>query len=93
LQSYHLASQTTVVFQPEYVVADAGRIPIALLPRSHKEYMWATIGPNDKPLRLRAASTGEVPYPNEHNLGVYHFMGTDVTIPAGFRTEWITGNP
>jgi hypothetical protein len=93
VQRYHLASQTTVVFQPEYVVADAGRVAIALLPRSHREYMWATAGTLDKPVRWRAASTGEVPYRNEHNLGVYHFLGTEVTIPIGFRTEWVTGNP
>jgi hypothetical protein len=93
VQRYHQASQTTVVFQPEYVVGDGGQIPIALLPRSHTEYMWATFGPNDKPVKWRAASTGEVPYRNEHVLGVYHFMGTDVVIPTGFRTEWVTGKP
>jgi hypothetical protein len=93
VQRYHLLSQTTVVFQPEFVAGDDGPIPIALLPRSHKEYIWATTWSNDKPVRWRSASTGEVPYRNEHNLGVYHFAGTDVAIPIGFRTEWITGKP
>lgn len=93
MRHYYQASQTTVVFQPESVVAEGGRVPIALLPRTHTAYMWATFNPGEKTHAVAAASASEVPYRNEDGLGVYHFSGTDVVVPTGFRTARITAKP
>jgi hypothetical protein len=86
-----LSNLTTVVFQPERLRTDDGSLALGLIPRSKREYVWGTASSNGKPLPYRAQSLGEIPYPNERQLGVYHFRGAGVVVPTGFRTEWLTG--
>ena len=64
----------------------------ALLPRPPGQRQWRD-WPGERPLGWRAVSTSEVLSPTERKHGVYVFAGDGVTIPEGFRTDWITPKP